>query len=168
MRCRGRAGNTGGKACRRLVISSRRLQPFADQLVLSECNATAQDGNEFVDLRPGDGEGRRHHAHVDERSYKQAQALAMGVDPFTHFEVERQGVVALPIGDTFDAGHQPEAANFAHERQILERLQLCLEIGCDVPDMGQQAAFQQIKIGFRDGAADRMAAIGQAVGEHGV
>ena len=88
------------------------------------------------------------------------------VDALADVLVELQRIVAVAVGDAFDAGHQPGAAHLADQRQFLQRLQPRLEIGRDLARMVEDAAFQQVEVLQRHRAADRMAGIGVAMAEH--
>ena len=82
-----------------------------------------------------DHQRRGHHAHVDQRPHQQAELVAMRVDALADILVELQRVLALAVGDAFDAAHQPGAAHLADQRQFLQRLQPRLEIRRDLARM---------------------------------
>ena len=94
--------------------------------------------------------------------------MAMRVDALADILVELQRILALAVGDAFDAAHQPDAAHLADQRQFLQRLQLRLEIRRDLARMVEHAVFEQVEVPQRHRAADRMAGVGQPVAEHGV
>ena len=92
----------------------------------------------------------------------------MLVDALADVLVEFQRIVAFAVRHAFDAGHQPHAAHFADQRQVLQRPELRLEIGRDMPRVRQHLVFENVEVLQRHRAADRVAGVGQPVAEQGV
>src|SRR5215470_18619856 len=79
---------------------------LACQLVGRQDDALAQNSDQFVDLRLGHDERRRHHVEMADRTHDEAARLAVIRDALADIDLIRQRLFRLAVGHVLDAQHE--------------------------------------------------------------
>ncbi|MNJ36516.1 hypothetical protein D3C77_313070 [compost metagenome] len=103
---------------------------------------------------------------MHDRAHQQPLGLGAPVDALANVHRVGEQRLAAFVGDEFDTGHQFHAAHIANQWQVAQALQTLLQIATDILDVVQQVfPLDDLDVLQRRGAADRVAAVGEAVGE---